>query len=74
MATIYEQLGGSEAMDTAVDTAVDIFYRKVFADSRIFKFFEGVEMEGATDATGSARLVLPDQQDFHLQLDDPNGA
>jgi hemoglobin len=41
MATIYEQLGGAPAMDAAVD----IFYRKVLADDRISKFFEGVDMD-----------------------------
>lgn len=41
MATIYEQLGGAPAMDAAVD----IFYRKVLADDRISKYFEGVDME-----------------------------
>jgi len=41
MATLYERLGG----ETAVDTAVDIFYRKVLADDRINKYFENVDME-----------------------------
>ncbi len=41
MATIYEQIGG----EPAVDAAVDIFYRKVLADDRISRFFEGVDME-----------------------------
>ena len=41
MATIYEQLGGAPAMDAAVD----IFYRKVLADARIARFFDGVDME-----------------------------
>ncbi len=41
MASIYEQLGGAPAMDAAVD----IFYRKVLADDRIAKFFDGVDME-----------------------------
>lgn len=41
MATIYEQLGGAPAMDAAVD----IFYRKVLADDRISRFFDGVDME-----------------------------
>lgn len=41
MATIYEQLGG----EAAVNAAVDIFYRKVLADDRISKFFDGVDME-----------------------------
>lgn len=40
MSTIYEQLGGAPAMDAAVD----IFYRKVLADERIAKFFDGVDM------------------------------
>ncbi len=39
--TIYEQLGGAPAMDAAVD----IFYRKVLADDRISRFFDGVDMD-----------------------------
>lgn len=39
--TLYERIGG----DAAVNAAVDIFYRKVLADSRINRFFEGVDME-----------------------------
>ncbi len=39
--SLYEQLGG----EAAVDAAVDIFYRKVLADPRVNKFFEGVDME-----------------------------
>jgi len=38
--SLYEQLGG----DAAVNAAVDIFYRKVLADNRINRFFEGVDM------------------------------
>jgi len=41
MATLYERLGG----EAAVNTAVDIFYRKVLADDRINEFFEDVDME-----------------------------
>jgi hemoglobin len=41
MATIYEQIGG----EPAVNLAVDIFYRKVLADDRISRFFEGVDMD-----------------------------
>ena len=41
MASLYERLGG----EAAVDTAVDIFYRKVLADDRINSFFDGVDME-----------------------------
>ncbi len=39
--TLFEKLGG----EAAVDAAVDIFYRKVLADDRINRFFEGVDME-----------------------------
>ncbi len=39
--SLYEQLGG----ETAVNAAVDIFYRKVLADDRISAFFEDVDME-----------------------------
>jgi len=39
--SLYEQLGG----EAAVNAAVDIFYRKVLNDSRISRFFEGVDME-----------------------------
>lgn len=40
MSTLFEQLGG----DAAVDAAVDIFYKKVLADDRISRFFDGVDM------------------------------
>jgi hemoglobin len=39
--SLYDQIGG----EAAVDAAVDIFYRKVLADNRISKFFDGVDME-----------------------------
>ena len=39
--SLYDQIGG----EAAVDAAVDIFYRKVLADHRINKYFEGVDME-----------------------------
>jgi len=38
--SLFEQIGG----EAAVNAAVDIFYRKVLADNRINKFFEGVDM------------------------------
>lgn len=38
---LFEQLGGS----AAVDAAVDIFYRKVLSDERINRFFDSVDME-----------------------------
>jgi hemoglobin len=39
--TLYEDLGGS----AAVDAAVDIFYRKVLTDDSIASYFEDVDME-----------------------------
>lgn len=39
--TLFDRLGG----EAAVNAAVDIFYRKVLADSRINKWFEGTDME-----------------------------
>lgn len=41
MSTLYERLGGA----TALDAAVDIFYRKVLSDDRINRFFENVDMD-----------------------------
>ena len=41
MSTLYEQLGGS----AAVEAAVDVFYRKVLVDDRISHFFESVDMD-----------------------------
>ena len=38
--SLYEQIGGEEA----IDTAVKLFYKKVLADDRIKHFFEGVDM------------------------------
>jgi len=39
--SLYEKIGG----EGAVDAAVDIFYRKVLADDRINRFFEGIDMD-----------------------------
>ena len=39
--SLYERIGG----EAAVNAAVDVFYRKVLADKRINKFFEGVDMD-----------------------------
>lgn len=41
MTTLYERLGGQEA----VNTAVDIFYRKMLSDERVNSFFETTDME-----------------------------
>lgn len=39
--TLFERLGGADA----VNSAVDIFYRKVLTDDRVNYFFDGVDME-----------------------------
>jgi hemoglobin len=39
--SLYDQLGGQEA----VNVAVDMFYRKVLRDDRISRFFDGVDMD-----------------------------
>ena len=41
MSNLYDRIGGQ----AAVDTAVDIFYRKVLVDERINEFFDVVDME-----------------------------
>jgi hemoglobin len=38
--SLYEQIGG----EVAVNAAVDIFYKKMIADSRVNRFFFGVDM------------------------------
>lgn len=39
--SLYDRIGG----EAAVNAAVDLFYRKVLADDRINKWFEGTDME-----------------------------
>ena len=39
--TLYERLGGQEGLDSAVD----IFYRKVLVDDRISHFFDDIDMD-----------------------------
>jgi hemoglobin len=41
MATLFEKLGGAEA----VDLAVDLFYKRVLEDDRIKHFFVNTDME-----------------------------
>lgn len=41
MTSLYERIGGTDA----VKAAVDIFYDKVLADGRIAHFFDGVDMD-----------------------------
>lgn len=40
-ATLFDTLGGA----AAIDAAVDVFYRRVLADSYVKRFFEGVDMD-----------------------------
>lgn len=40
MSTLYERLGG----DSAVDAAVDLFYKKMLADERVKHFFDNIDM------------------------------
>ncbi len=41
VASLYERLGGA----SAVDAAVDIFYRKMLADDRVSGYFDGTDMD-----------------------------
>lgn len=41
MATLYEEIGGQEA----VEAAVEIFYRKMLTDERVSSMFDDVDME-----------------------------
>lgn len=41
MANLFEEIGGS----AAVDAAVDVFYRKVLTDDRISHFFDDIDMD-----------------------------
>ena len=40
-ASLYERLGGQ----ATVNTAVDIFYRKILTDQRVNHFFDEIDME-----------------------------
>jgi hemoglobin len=39
--TLFERLGGADA----VNTAVDIFYRKMLSDDRVSSFFDNIDMD-----------------------------
>lgn len=41
MSSLYERLGGQEGLNSAVD----IFYRKVLVDDRISHFFDDIDMD-----------------------------
>ncbi|UCZ54070.1 group 1 truncated hemoglobin [Bacillus shivajii] len=45
MATLYERLGGKEA----IETAVDMFYKKVLEDETVNSFFTETDMEKQRD-------------------------
>lgn len=51
--TLFEKIGG----ESAVNAAVDIFYRKVLQDKRINHFFDGVDM-GKQAAKQKAFLAM----------------
>ena len=44
MTTLYERIGGGEA----VRAAVQVFYRRVLSDQRISEFFDDVDMDQQT--------------------------
>lgn len=73
MHSLYEQLGGTEG----IDTAVEIFYRKMLADEKVRRFFDDVDMDRqmAKQAAfltlvtgGPARYTGRDMQAAHAQL------
>ena len=41
MKSLYEQLGGAEGMETAVE----LFYRRMLTDAQVAHFFDGVDMD-----------------------------
>lgn len=53
MTSVYERIGGAEA----VKAAVEIFYGKVLLDDRIYQFFDGVDMT-AQNAKLRAFLIM----------------
>lgn len=55
MVSLYQQLGGADALDHAVD----IFYRKMLSDDRVARFFDDVDMERqAAKQKGFLTMVL----------------
>lgn len=55
MATLYEQLGGAEA----VSTAVEEFYRRMLSDDRVANFFDDTDMDRQiAKQTGFLTMVL----------------
>ena len=61
MSSLYERLGG----EAAVDTAVDIFYRKVLTDDRVNEFFDDVDIEKqAAKQKGFLTMVFGGPNDY----------
>jgi hemoglobin len=55
MSSLYEQLGGA----SGIDTAVDLFYRRMLSDERVARFFDDVDMERqAAKQKGFLTMVL----------------
>lgn len=53
-ASLFERLGGAPA----VETAVDIFYRKLLADPLVVRFFEGVDIQRQSRAQTAFLTML----------------
>lgn len=55
MTSLYESLGGA----AAVETAVEIFYRRMLSDERVARFFDDVDMDRQrVKQTGFLTMVL----------------
>ncbi|WP_141733368.1 group I truncated hemoglobin [Oligoflexus tunisiensis] len=73
MVSLYEKLGGQNAVDAVVET----FYRKVLTDERVMDYFDDVDMDGQI-AKQKAFLTMvfggpvsysgKDMRDGHRQL------
>lgn len=73
MNTLYEKLGGKEA----VDTAVDMFYEKVLNDERVKHFFANTDMKQQKNHQkafmtyafgGTEKFSGPSMRDAHKDL------
>lgn len=65
MASIYEQIGGSEL----IRVAVEIFYRKVLLDDRVADFFEGVDMDRQIAKQASFLTMITDGPNHYTGKD-----
>lgn len=57
--TLYERIGGA----AAVEAAVEVFYKKVLADYRVYRYFDGVDTE---------KLIAKQKAFFTLAFGGPN--